>query len=328
MNLIAVFLTGLTTGGLSCLALQGGLLASVIANQKKQGNTYSLLSVFMFLISKLAVHTLFGFFLGILGAKISFGLGLRLSFQFFTALFMLATAMNLLEVHPIFRYLSFQPPRFLQRLVRNHSHSQTLFAPAVLGALTIFIPCGVTQAMEILAINSAKPFSGALIMLVFVLGTIPLFSLLGLATATFGQKWSRTFTRLAAAVLIIMAVYSLNAVLVAANSPLTFQKLIQKQQPVGETAVIEDNKQKVTIEIFNSGYRPRYIRVKKNLPVELTLKSDKVYSCALSFLFPAFDINTFLKETDTKVFLFTPERVGKYTFSCSMGMYSGVMEVF
>lgn len=31
MNLFPVFLTGLTVGGLTCLAVQGGLLASVIA---------------------------------------------------------------------------------------------------------------------------------------------------------------------------------------------------------------------------------------------------------------------------------------------------------
>ena len=36
MSLWIIFLTGLTTGGLSCLAMQGGLLASVIANQKDQ----------------------------------------------------------------------------------------------------------------------------------------------------------------------------------------------------------------------------------------------------------------------------------------------------
>lgn len=36
MNLLLIFLTGLTTGGLSCLAMQGGLLASVIANQKEE----------------------------------------------------------------------------------------------------------------------------------------------------------------------------------------------------------------------------------------------------------------------------------------------------
>ena len=32
MELIIAFLTGLTTGGLSCLAVQGGLLASSIAH--------------------------------------------------------------------------------------------------------------------------------------------------------------------------------------------------------------------------------------------------------------------------------------------------------
>ena len=32
-GLLLAFITGLTTGGLSCLAVQGGLLASSLANQ-------------------------------------------------------------------------------------------------------------------------------------------------------------------------------------------------------------------------------------------------------------------------------------------------------
>jgi len=36
MNLFLIFITGLTTGGIACAAMQGGLLASVIANQKDQ----------------------------------------------------------------------------------------------------------------------------------------------------------------------------------------------------------------------------------------------------------------------------------------------------
>jgi hypothetical protein len=35
-NLAVVFLTGLTTGGLSCLAVQGGLLASSVAHQAEK----------------------------------------------------------------------------------------------------------------------------------------------------------------------------------------------------------------------------------------------------------------------------------------------------
>ncbi len=35
-QLIVAFITGLTTGGLSCLAVQGGLLASSLAHQIEQ----------------------------------------------------------------------------------------------------------------------------------------------------------------------------------------------------------------------------------------------------------------------------------------------------
>ncbi|HZW03224.1 MAG TPA: hypothetical protein VFF68_04815, partial [Anaerolineaceae bacterium] len=33
VNIVVAFITGLTTGGLSCLAVQGGLLASSLAGQ-------------------------------------------------------------------------------------------------------------------------------------------------------------------------------------------------------------------------------------------------------------------------------------------------------
>ena len=36
MDLVVPFITGVTTGGLSCLAVQGGLLASTLAYQLEQ----------------------------------------------------------------------------------------------------------------------------------------------------------------------------------------------------------------------------------------------------------------------------------------------------
>ncbi|PIR61830.1 MAG: hypothetical protein COU66_01715, partial [Candidatus Pacebacteria bacterium CG10_big_fil_rev_8_21_14_0_10_44_11] len=78
---------------------------------------------------------------------------------------------------------------------------------------------------------------------------------------------------------------------------------------------------------MNSGYSPNYVRVKQGVPVQLTLTSNKVYSCALSFVFPEFKIKTFLDATDSQTFTFTPTKKGKFTYTCSMGMYSGVMEV-
>lgn len=370
MDLLIIFLTGLTTGGLSCLAMQGGLLASVIANQKDQELAESaadkeikkarlrekylktiknsqwltvtldeldILPVLMFLGAKLVSHTILGFLLGTLGSVITLSLGVRIAFQIFTALFMFGTAMNLLNVHPIFRYIAFQPPKFLQRAVRNTSRSRALFAPAVLGMLTIFIPCGVTQAMEVLAINTGNPIYGALIMFSFVLGTSPLFAILGVATAKLSESWNQVFNKVAAYTLIVMAIYGANGALLVIGSPLTLNKLVRpvtyffsEERFAGGAsgmAAIEDGKQQVKISILNSGYEPRYVRVKAGIPVNLTLESQDAYSCALAFVMRDFGINTFLKSTDLQTFTFTPNKPGKYTYTCSMGMYTGTLEV-
>lgn len=354
MNLLIIFLTGLTTGGLSCLAMQGGLLAGVIANQKnqerkdadslKEKKNLSLgsfdqldwLPVLMFLGTKLVAHVILGFFLGMLGSVITLSLGVRLTFQVFTALFMFATAMNLLNVHPIFRYVVFQPPKFLQRMVRNTSKSKTLFAPGLLGLMTIFIPCGITQAMEVVAINSGNPISGALIMFAFVLGTSPLFALLGVATAKLSEGWYKRFTKIAAYSLVAMAIYGLNGVLVVADSPITLNKIAspltyffsdERFSNATASPTTANGLQQVTIGVFNNGYNPKNVKVKSGQPVQLTLQSKDTYSCALSFVFKEFGINTFLESTDSKSFTFTPTKKGKYTFTCSMGMYSGTMEV-
>lgn len=354
MNLWAIFLTGLTTGGVSCAAVQGGLLASIIANQKKQEldknkqskpeslgkiDQLDFLPVTMFLSSKLLSHIILGFLLGGLGSVFAINQNLQLTLQIFTALFMFATAMNFLDVHPIFRHLAFQPPKFLRKMVKNSSKNEALFAPAILGLFSVFIPCGVTQSMEILAIASGSPIQGALIMGFFVLGTSPLFALLGIATAKLTESWREIFNKTAAAILIALAIYSFNAALIAADSPITIYKVTEKiswffsderfsQKKTEDQAVKQvGDLQKVTINIKNNGYVPKYFKVKKDIPVELTLESGDVYSCAQAFVFREFDISTVVKSNSNQAFTFTPKEKGKFTFSCSMGMYTGVMEV-
>jgi len=340
MNLWLIFLTGLTSGGVTCAAMQGGLLASIIANQKKDKvqagfGKDDYLPVLAFLTTKLISHVILGFFLGWLGSRVELSLPFRLFFQTLAALFMFATAMNLLEVHPVFRYLAIQPPKFAYRFIKVSSAS--LFAPALFGLLTVLIPCGVTQAMEVLAITSGNPVQGALIMGTFVLGTAPMFVLIGLATARFSETWRKTFLHSAAYLLIFMSLYSINGALLVINSPYSLNRLGPKlvellppyEESVGTPTIpIVSGVQKVTLTITNGGYSPRYFSVRSGVPVELTLEtSGGVYSCATAFTFKAFDIYEVLKPVDTKVHKFTPTKKGLYTFACSMGMYSGTMEV-
>lgn len=341
MNLWAIFITGLTSGGLSCLAMQGGLLASMIANQKedefKNKNKNNLpksfdqldwLPVSLFLLTKLVAHVLLGFFLGWLGSKIELGLTIRLIFQSIAALFMLATAGNLLNLHPIFRYVVFQPPKFVQKMVRNSTKSKALFTPAILGFMTIFIPCGVTQAMEVLAITSGSAILGASIMFFFVLGTLPLFTAVGIATAKLSEAFKQSFMKIAAAALIFLGLSSINGVLTVLNAPITFGKLTQFMSAEKSSQVeTKDKIQLVLIQVKSNGYSPNRVQVKAGVPVQLTLETKNTYTCASSFIFKAFNISMQLGPNDSQTVTFTPTKKGKYSFTCLMGMYTGVLEV-
>ena len=360
MNWWTIFLTGLTTGGLSCLAMQGGILASAIANQKDEelekaakkrsskkkikqltntapGSFDQLdwLPVGMFLMGKIISHTIFGFFLGFLGSQLELSLTAKLVFQGAAAFFMLATAMNLLEVHPIFRYVVIQPPKFFTRIVRNSTKSKAVFTPFVIGFLTLLIPCGVTQSMEVLAMTSGNPIVGAGIMFTFVLGTSPLFGLLGVGVAKLSEVWSKTFMQVAALSLIFLALSSLNGILVVVDAPITLQKLkVAVFDPAGvmytdssNTAEVIGGVQNVVLNVENHGYEPKRLQVKAGVPVNLTLVNEDAYSCASAFVFPEFNINSFVEVGMSETFTFTPEKKGRYTFACSMGMYTGVLEV-
>ncbi|MEI6690595.1 MAG: sulfite exporter TauE/SafE family protein [bacterium] len=338
MNYWLIFLTGLTSGGVACAAMQGGLLASVIANGKSkelESHSRSVIPssfdigdwgpVTAFLIAKLIAHFILGFLLGIIGSTLTLSLPIKLFFQGFAAIFMLATAANLLNLHPVFRYLSFTPPKFARKLIKNTSRSSLFFAPAILGLLTVFVPCGVTQAMAVLAVNSGNPLQGALIMGSFVAGTVPVFVAIGLATAKLSEVGKTYFLRAAAILLIGMALYSLRGIMIVTNFGPKFVSLLPPYNTSPQTDV--GLSQNVAIDISNNGYSPSKFRVSVGKPVTITLRTGNVYSCAASFTFNAFGINIYLAPNTEEKFTITPTKKGIYTFSCSMGMYSGTMEV-
>lgn len=323
MDLVTIFFIGLTAGGFGCLALQGGLLASAITARKEvdKEDKNDFLPTLSFLLSKLAVYALLGFILGLFGQALSISDNLRITLQFAAGLYMIIIALSLLNVHPIFRHFIIQPPRFLTRMVKNQSKSADIFAPGILGAMTIFVPCGTTLAMEALAISSGSPIQGALILSSFVLGTFPIFFGLGYITAKLSDSYRKTFFKIAALIIIFVGLSTIYTSWNATGLPTI----------VWDTGSVEQNdvtvKQNYEIQILNGGYSPNYIRVKKGLPVKLTLISNSIHSCSLAFRIPSLGIGKNLKPTDSQIIEFTPTEAGIIPFSCSMGMYRGTIEV-
>lgn len=334
-NLWVIFITGLTVGGLTCLAVQGGLLATVIAAREESTNSntgkHALLSTAAFLVSKFVAYTLLGFVLGAFGGAIKISGSIQTFMQLAAGIYMVLVALNLLNIHPVFRYVIIQPPRFLTRLVRNQSRSKDFFAPALLGGMTIFIPCGTTLAMEALAISSAGAVNGALIMGTFILGTVPLFFGIGAITSYLGDAYRSKFLKLAAVIVIYLGITSINGALTAFGSPITLQSIGERMRLPSSSVISTQNPpqatQTPTISVTTSGYSPNYIRVKKGTPVTLTLKSRDAYSCASAFRIPTLGIARDLAANETQTITFTPKVAGKIPFTCSMGMYRGVIEV-
>ncbi len=334
-NLWIIFITGLTVGGLTCLAVQGGLLASVIASREEATRTntgkHALISTGAFLAAKLIAYILLGFVLGAFGGMLRISSTVQTFMQLAAGIYMVLVALNLLNIHPIFRYVIIQPPRFLTRIVRNQSKSKDFFAPALLGTMTIFIPCGTTLAMEALAISTSNAFMGASVMGAFILGTIPLFFGIGAITSFLGDTFRGKFLKIAAVIVIYLGITSINGALTAFGSPITIQAIAEKIKLPSNTVIKTQNApdatQTPTIMVTASGYAPNYIRVKKGQAVTLTLKSRDAYSCASAFRIPSLGIARDLAANEIQTITFTPTELGRIPFTCSMGMYRGVIEV-
>lgn len=305
------FLTGLTTGGFSCLAVQGGLLASSV---KHRGH------VVVFLISKLIAYTILGYLLGALGSTLTLSPKLLGAVQIFVGLFMLATAARILNVHPIFRYFVFQPPRWTYRLLKQSS------GPVTLGLLTILMPCGVTQATMAVAVASGSPLLGAAIMGAFVLGTSPIFFLLGASFIEFLNR--RAFSYVAAGVVGIFAVLSINGGMGLIGSFYTIQNIFRAATLSPEQLAQQTGgAQEIMIDVTNYGYTANAQILKKDVPVRLTLVTNNTGGCARAFTIPDLNISKILPNTGREVIEFTPSKLGRLAYSCSMGMYTGAFNV-
>jgi len=321
-NIWLAFITGLTTGGFSCFAVQGGLLTSALTQEnKKQG-------LLAFLSAKIVAYTLLGFALGAMGASLNISPRLQGWLQIFIGLFLLATAARLLNLHPIFRYFVIQPPKSFLRLLRNQTQAKSVFTPVILGALTVLIPCGVTQAMMLLALGSGNPVWGAGIMFAFTLGTSPVFFAIGLAASELLKK--KAFNYIAAAFVLMIGILSVNSGQILRGSVHTLQNYWTALTGTVEevkAATIRSGSQDVTITVRSNGYQSSVNTLKAGVPVKLKLISENVNSCARAFAIP--DLNYFkvLPQTGTETIEFTPTKTGKLTYTCSMGMYTGSFNV-
>jgi len=335
MNLMIAFLTGLTTGGLGCLAVQGGLLVSSLAYQIEQdlqahsgaGSTQKFKPhiaqpIFLFLLAKLIAYTILGFLLGALGSILQLTPLMRAILYLAIGIFMLGNGLRMLNVHPIFRYFVLEPPSSLTRYIRRKSkNGASLFTPILLGTLTIFLPCGITQAMMAVALGTGSLLQGAMIMFAFILGTTPVFFSIAYFATRLGAVIEKYFTRLVAVTLILLGLVQVNSGLNLAGSPVSFSTVFNNLTSlVNKNTVPAQNG--FAIEVTEDGYSPQVLHLPANQPVTIEWVTNNTQTCARSVVIPALNYQKILPTTGRIKLNIPAQKTGTILrYTCSMGMY-------
>ena len=343
---LVAFITGLTTGGLSCLAVQGGLLASSLERQMEQdllnrpvssrrkrhkvaqhSRARMALPILLFLGAKIFAYTLLGFLLGALGSVLQLNIATRAVLLIAIGLFMLGNALRMFNIHPIFRYFVIEPPKFITRYIRRTSKSDELFAPLFLGALTVLIPCGVTQTMMAVAIGTGNPLDAAGLMLAFTLGTSPVFFIVSYLATELGGRMESIFMRLVAVTVLVMGLVSVDSGLTLLGTPsfMNWAQTWMEGPPVSETTYTTAGASDALIlNAGDHGYSPRTLHARSNRPIKLNMVTRGTYSCSRDFVIPALNIEQILPASGTVVIDIPAQKQGAVLqFTCSMGMYTG-----
>ncbi|HEY9849098.1 MAG TPA: cupredoxin domain-containing protein [Leptolyngbyaceae cyanobacterium] len=97
-------------------------------------------------------------------------------------------------------------------------------------------------------------------------------------------------------------------------------------KPKSQKATASGGIQEVTVTV-DGGYEPSHIVVQAGQPVLLNFHRKDPSSCLEEVRFPDFRIAQELPLNQTTPIKFTPDRPGRYEFTCGMNMFRGVVEV-
>jgi uncharacterized protein len=341
MNAGIALLTGLTAGGLGCLAVQGGLLASSLAFQldldlhgapsairpRPSAPGFRIARpILLFLLAKLVAYSALGFLLGACGSLLQITPRARAGLMILIGLFMLGNGLRLLNVHPIFRRLVIEPPAAITGFIRRTSKKGALLVtPLFLGSLTVLLPCGVSQAMMAAALATGDPLRGAVLLFAFTLGTMPLFFFVTYSAARLGATLETQFRRIVALILIalgaVSCVFGLNLAGVPVVLPRPVRQLVMGPD-VDSAAITSTNGYKVLVSA--EGYRPAVLHLPAGRPVTIIWITRDVTCCAQTVVIPGLAYEAVLPSTGETPLAIPAQKLNAVLdYSCSMGRRIG-----
>ncbi|MEI7765309.1 MAG: sulfite exporter TauE/SafE family protein [bacterium] len=218
------FMIGIVASLSSCMAVVGGLLLSMSASFAKEGGSTTTLRTgkfkpqIMFHVGRIVSFFVLGGVIGALGSAFQLNTISTFILGFIIAMVMLILGINLLDIFPWARRLQPGMPKFLAKHALGVSKFNHTLTPLLVGVVTFFLPCGFTQSMQIYSLSTGSFTTGALTMLSFALGTLPVLGLLSFSSFSIGKSpKAGIFFKTAGLIVILFALFNLINALVVIN---------------------------------------------------------------------------------------------------------------
>lgn len=213
-----LFVIGLITS-VHCIAMCGGINLSqcVPRNQEDAGRggiASTVMPALLYNLGRVISYTLIGFLLGLVGSLAGGGSQAGLSsllqgiLKLIAGTLMVIMGVNMLGLFPWLRRLAIRPPKFLSEKIRTKKVMSG--RPLVVGLLNGLMPCGPLQSMQLVALASGSPFAGALSMLLFSLGTVPLMLGLGSIVSALGKRFTQAVMNVGAILVVVLGLAMLS----------------------------------------------------------------------------------------------------------------------
>ncbi len=349
-----LFVIGLITS-VHCIAMCGGINLSQCIPQPSSTADVSksnrpldfFIPALLYNTGRVISYTVIGFLLGLVGMLLGTGTQTGISYflqgslKMIAGIFMVIMGINMLGIFPWLRPLTLRVPRFLstKALKKRASSRQPLFV----GLLNGLMPCGPLQSMQIVALASGNPFSGALSMFLFSLGTFPLMLGLGSLVSVLGKHFAKKMTTVGAILVVVLglAMFSQGTALSGISGGLESSQNMGTSEDQGTSAdtadafntadetTQEENANNIQV-IYSTLQRGRYpdIKVQTGVPVKWIINAPKgsLNGCNYRMLLRSFGIEHTFAEGEN-VIEFTPSKSGTFQYTCWMGMIRGNITV-
>ena len=313
-----LFVVGLLTS-VHCVAMCGGINLSQSLNEKDKK---SFSSAIAYNLGRVISYTIIGFVMGGIGYLIGVGAQIGISvatqgiLKGIAGIFTIIMALNMLDIFPWFKKISITVPKPIASfIVRKRMATKV---PFVVGILNGFMPCG-----------------GAISMLSFALGTLPLMLGLGSIVSWLEKKYTKVMMKAGGIVVAVLGLalisqgISLSGAVV--SIPVDQSSEIKADVFSEEIAFSTSDETSEDIQLIEStlewGAYPN-ISVKANVPVRWTINVPEgmLTGCNSRMIIPEYGIQ-YAFNYGENVIEFIPTEEGNFTYTCWMGMITGNIEV-